>query len=409
MTPVSGGGASPTIEGMAMSYAKAIAVSRAPMIALAAVGVFWGTFAASVPELKQASQLSDADMGLALLFSAMGGIVAMYLSPRIGEMLGRRVLPVSGMLLVGGYLLLSVAQGFGAFAGALLFSGLMVALLDVSANVRISVLEERHAMPLMNLNHAMFSFAFAGGAFVTGMARAAGFGADQILPAMALVGLLFAAAMHEGKGWQSAPPPDASQPTRLPWFLILLTGGILFASFIGENATEAWSALLIERTLGAPEGTGGFGPTMLGIAMGVIRLSGQALAHRLGEGRLILFSAILGIAGAMTIALAVSVPMAVVGVAIMGAGMAVIVPSANSLLGRLVRPDLRGLAISRAWMVGFVGFFVGPSAMGFVAEHLGLRAAFIAAALLVATIIPSVLTLMQASARGVGTAPTARR
>ncbi|WP_417606485.1 MFS transporter [Primorskyibacter flagellatus] len=381
-----------------MSYTKAIAVSRAPMLALTAVGAFWGTFAASVPDLKQTAGLSDADMGLALLFSAVGGFVAMYLSPRIGALLGRRVLPVSGALLVGGYLLLSLADGFASFAAAMLFSGLMVALLDVSANVRISVLEERHGMPLMNVNHAMFSFAFAGGALVTGIARRAGYGPDQILPVMALAGLALAVFMHEGRQWRGSPPPDMTQPAHLPWTLILLTGGILFASFIGENATEAWSALLIERTLGAAEGTGGFGPSMLGLAMGVIRLCGQAAARWLGEGPLILWSAVLGVVGALTIALAVNVPMAIAGVAVMGAGMAVIVPCANSLLGRLVRPDQRSLVISRAWMVGFVGFFVGPSMMGLIAEHLGLRMAFIATALLVATIIPSVLTLMRASA-----------
>ncbi|WP_116599516.1 MFS transporter [Primorskyibacter marinus] len=380
-----------------MSYSKAIAVSRAPMLALTAVGTFWGTFAASVPDLKQAAGLSDADMGLALLFSALGGFVAMYLSPRIGALLGRRVLPVSGALLVGGYLLLSLADGFASFAAAMLFSGLMVALLDVSANVRISVLEERHNMPLMNVNHAMFSFAFAGGALVTGIARRAGYGPDQILPVMALAGLALAVFMHEGRAWRGSPPPDTSQPAHMPWMLILLTGGILFASFIGENATEAWSALLIERTLGAAEGTGGFGPSMLGLAMGVIRLLGQAAARWLGEGPLILWSAILGVVGALTIALAVNVPMAIAGVAVMGAGMAVIVPCANSLLGRLVRPDQRSLVISRAWMVGFVGFFIGPSMMGLIAEHLGLRMAFIATAMLVATIIPSVLTLMRAS------------
>lgn len=381
-----------------MSYTKAIAVSRAPMLALTAVGTFWGTFAASVPDLKQAAGLSDADMGLALLFSAVGGFVAMYLSPRIGGLLGRRVLPVSGALLVGGYLLLSLADGFATFAGAMLFSGLMVALLDVSANVRISVLEERHGMPLMNVNHAMFSFAFAGGALVTGIARRAGYGPDQILPVMALAGLALAVFMHEGRQWRGSPPPDMTQPAHLPWTLILLTGGILFASFIGENATEAWSALLIERTLGAAEGTGGFGPSMLGLAMGVIRLFGQVAARWLGEGPLILWSAILGVVGALMIALAVNVPMAIAGVAVMGAGMAVIVPCANSLLGRLVRPDQRSLVISRAWMLGFVGFFVGPSMMGLIAEHLGLRMAFIATAMLVATIIPSVLTLMRASA-----------
>jgi MFS family permease len=370
------------------------------MFALGAVGVFWGTFAACVPDLKQASSLSDADMGLALLCSAFGGFAAMYFSPRIGAFLGRLGLPIAGSGLACGYLLLGAAQGAASFSAALVCAAFMVALLDVIANVSISVLEERHERPLMNLNHAMFSFAFASGAFVTGLARGAGYGSDQILPVMAVVGLVLAGATFEGPRWCGVPSPDRSQPARLPWLLVVLTGGILFASFVGENTAEAWSALFIERTLGAPEGIGALGPSTLGLIMGIVRLIGQAAARWLGEGRLILWSALLGTAGGLMIALAVTVPMAIVGVAVMGAGMAVIVPSANSLLGRMVRPDQRGLAISRAWMVGFVGFFVGPSMTGLLAEHVGLRVAFAATALLVATIIPSVLTLVRASDRG---------
>lgn len=72
-------------------------------------------------------------------------------------------------------------------------------------------------------------------------------------------------------------------------------------------------------------------------------------------------------------------------------GVAVIVPSANSILGKLVRPDQRGHAISRAWMIGFTGFFIGPSAMGMISQAVGLRVAFLTVAVLLATIIPLIL------------------
>ncbi len=115
---------------------------------------------------------------------------------------------------------------------------------------------------------------------------------------LALLCLGLAAAMWEGRGRLAAPEPDA-RPTpgasATPWLAILLTAVILFAGFVGENATEAWSALHIERTLGGAAGEGSFGPFMLGLTMAVGRFSGQFVADRLGEARLILWSAVLGI------------------------------------------------------------------------------------------------------------------
>ena len=172
---------------------------------------------------------------------------------------------------------------------------------------------------------------------------------------------------------------------------------------MGENAAEAWSALHIERTLGGAPGEGSFGPAMLGFVMGVGRLFGQAVSERLGHGRAIFWSAALGILGALTIAGAPDVPMAMTGVAVTALGMAVIVPSANSILGARVTETERAHALSRAWMFGIVGFFLGPALMGGVAELFGLRMSFVAIAIVIALILPAVHLLthrMDAVAQG---------
>ena len=166
-----------------------------------------------------------------------------------------------------------------------------------------------------------------------------------------------------------------------------------FAGFVGENATEAWSALHIERTLGAPAGEGSFGPATLGLVMFLGRLGGQFAASRFGEARLILVSAVLGSLGAVIIALAPTKAVVLAGVAVVALGMAVIVPATNSIVGRAVSDAARPVAISRAWMAGLVGFFIGPAMMGGLAELASLRLSFAAVALIVATIVPAVLAL----------------
>ena len=375
-----------------MSIVVESRVSRAPMAALAAVGVFWGGFAAYVPDIKLAAGASDRDFGLALILSAVGGIVAMTLAPRYGARAGRIALPLSGALLVPAFGLPLLGQSVPALALALFGMGAAVSLLDITANVRISVLEARHRLHLMNLNHAMFSFAFAGAAFVASLLRRAGQGPEVALPLLAIAGAALALLMVE-RDWRPAPEAPQDADRRAPWPVILPAAAILFAAFISENATEAWSALHIERTLGGPAGDGGFGPMMLGLTMGVGRMSGQFAARRLGESALVFGSACVGVVGALVIAAAPAPWVAVAGVGLVGLGVAVVVPSANSILGHLVRPDQRAVAISRAWMIGFTGFFFGPSAMGLIAQMASLRVAFVAVALMLGSILVSVTLL----------------
>ncbi|MGJ8585161.1 MAG: MFS transporter [Marinosulfonomonas sp.] len=379
-----------------MSFLRIIALSRAPIAALMAVGVFWGAFSALIPDIKASVGASDQQFGLALIVTSVGGMCSTYLVPRIGHALGRITLPVLGAILALAFFYPLLASNIYVLGVAFFFIGPSVSMLDISANVRISVLESRNKLHLMNFIHAMFSFAFAGSAFAAAMARKAGYGPSDVLPVMSLVCVGLVLLMWESEDRYGPPMLDAEEApagTKPPWTAIILTAIILFAAFLGENATEAWSALHIERTLGGAAGEGGLGPATLGLVMGVARLFGQVAAQRFGEAKLIFWSAVLGVIGTMVISLAPSQLVVLAGVAVVGLGMAVVVPSVNSMLGRLVREDQRAHAISRAWMFGMLGFFIGPSMMGIVSEYFGLRVAFFVVALVVAVMIPAILAL----------------
>ena len=272
--------------------------------------------------------------------------------------------------------------------------GATVAMLDITANVEISAREVQKKTHLMGVAHAMFSFAFAATAFGCGLARQAGYGPDQVFPILAVICIgIIALTISPRDQILTSQEDDTASGRRAPWVAIILTGVILFASFIGENATEAWSALHIERTLGAEAGHGSLGPATLGLVMGFGRLAGHTVAERLGHARVIFWSAALGIIGALIIAAAQTPFIVIVGVSVIALGMAVIVPSANSILGAYVTEAQRSHALSRAWMVGIVGFFIGPAMMGGIAELFGLRMSFVAVALIVALILPSIVVL----------------
>lgn len=377
-----------------MPVRSLLAVSRRPMLMLAAVGLFWGAMAGFMPDLKARVGASDGVMGLVLLAPALGSLLAMLAAPRLIRRLGRWLVPATLAALSLALVLPLAAGSVPALAVVLGLAGATVAFCDIAANVTISELEARHARPLMNANHAMFSLAFGLTALVVAGARGNGAGLVEVLPALAGVSLgflVFSMVWRADHATAEAPADRASG--KVPWGVVLLAALILLASFIGENATEAWSALHIERSLGAPAGAGALGPAMLGFSMAAIRLAGQGLAVRLGEVRLIVSSALIGAIGALIIALAPAQSVAIVGTAVTGLGMAVIVPSTNTLLGRKIGAGSRAVALSRAWAIGMLGFFLGPAMMGGLAELGSLRTSFGAVALLVALIVPVVLRL----------------
>lgn len=372
-----------------MSLISALRLSRQPALAFAAMGLCWGAFAAFVPVLKAGLGASDALFGGLLLGSSVGLLTAMWLAPVVDARLGARALPVAAALLAAAFLLPGLAPVPAAFAGALLMVGVMSGLTDVVMNARVSELETAHRRSLMNLNHAMFSLAYAASAFCTGLAREAGLPPPAVFATIALI------------VWAMTPFMVISTPRAsgeeeggaFPVALVAWGGGIVLIAFLVENSMEGWSALHIERTLGGGAAEGAFGPAILGLTMGFGRLMGQVVAERVREAPVILGASALAAFGLLLAATA-SVPAAAyLGFGIAGLGVSVIAPMALALVGRNARDSERTKAISRAAVIGFMGFFIGPPTIGFISEVTSLRVAFALVALLL-ILVPLMLAML---------------
>lgn len=157
-----------------MELRRVAVASRATAAALGALGIFWGGFAAWLPEYKARAGVDDGLFGTLLLGTAAGGMAAMALAPQLGRLLGARVLPLAALVMA-----LSALAPLGIGSGlslglALLAMGAAMSSLDIAANVRVSELEHETGLPLMNFNHALFSAGFGLSALAMGAVRRAG-------------------------------------------------------------------------------------------------------------------------------------------------------------------------------------------------------------------------------------------
>lgn len=358
----------------ARMFLSDLRLSRAPAAGFVTVGMFWGSFAGLVPDLKAAINASDGTFGITMLIASFGAFAAMWLAPRVDAKLGARALQASAFALALAFLLPGLAFEPVFFTVAMVLASAGSGCLDVIMNTRISSIEADAKRPLMNLNHALFSFAYAGAALATGVFREVGSGPATVFAVMFGVTVALLAVMHH-------PPAEISDDTsarkvKARAALIWFGGVIILIGFLAEQSTEAWSALHLERGLGGSAAQGALGPAILGLTMGVGRLSGQVIAGYVRATHALQIAAVIAAIGISVAASAQTLSLAYLGFAVLGLGVSIIAPMAYSAVGERVSNQERAAVITRISVIGYMGFFIGPPLMGGLSELFGLPVSF---------------------------------
>ncbi len=360
--------------------------ARAPFAAFAAMGVLWGGFAADLPDIKTMLEVDAQTLGLLLFATPFAAVSAMLVAPAFGVWARGWALPLATISMALAFSLPGMAGSVWLFPLAMLAAGAGTGLTDVIMNARVADLENRHSQPLMNLCHAAYSFGLAGGAMLVGALRSAQFGPAPTLGTIAVIaGLLALLTIEKDGAIHGLAKPKDKGAARLG-LVPLIGGAIVLIAFLTENAAENWSALHIEQTLGGSPAAGAMGPAAMAITMGFARLAGQGMAQRVAGHVLLTCGAALSATGALVAAAATSPAMAYGGFIIMGLGSSVIAPTAFSMVGQMAHPAARARAVARATLLGYFGYFFGPPFVGFLAGQFGLRAAFVFAAVLLASV-----------------------
>lgn len=148
---------------------------------LAALFVFFAfsaavaDFLARIPQFKEDLELDDAQLGLALLGSPVGALVAVQLAgTAAGRWGSKRVARVS---VIGGCLALllpAFAWDLPSLAVGLLVLGMLMGFTDVAVNAQGVAIEQHLRRPIMNSLHGGYSLGGLFGALVGSGAAALG-------------------------------------------------------------------------------------------------------------------------------------------------------------------------------------------------------------------------------------------
>ncbi|MFF9003486.1 MFS transporter [Streptomyces achromogenes] len=339
-------------------------------------GSVTGSFATRVPWIQEHAGLSAGRLGFALAFTAFGAACAMPLAGRVTHRFGSRT-ALRGLLALWTLALVlpSVAPNLVTLCLALFAYGAASGMSDVAMNALGVEVERLLGRSVMSGLHGMWSAgALTGSAAGT---LAAHLGADARLH-FALASAVLTVLGWTVCGWvlDVQPAEDEEPPPRfaLPPRSALLIGAVGFCAVFAEGATLDWSAVFLRDRLDSSAGLAASATTGSMLTMAVARIAGDAVVNRFGAVRTVRAGGALAVLGGLLIVFARHPAPAMAGFALMGLGIAVVVPLCFAAAGHAgPRPSQ---AIAGVATVTYTSGLIAPSLIGGVAQATSLMVSF---------------------------------
>ena len=333
-------------------------------------GIVLGVWATQVPLIKARLALPDASLGGALLCLALGACAAMPLAGPLAERRGAASVIRLGVLLAAPALpAAAMAPGLPTLCLALAVFGMGVGAIDVAMNAHAVAVEHALGRPVLSSLHAMWSLGgLAGSAGGAALLAVLPPGREAALPALLAAALAAAVLLTAPAAMLPATPRTPSPgPAPRPWRDpgLLLVGALMCGSFVVEGAMLDWSGVYLLGTRLMPASVAALGYSAFSAAMVAMRLAGDRVRVRLGSGGA-LWLALLGLAGLALALLAPGRLGSLAGFALVGAGIANVVPVLFALAGR--RASSPAAAIGVAASIGYAGVLGGPPLLGLIAQ-----------------------------------------
>ncbi|MBX9396063.1 MFS transporter [Streptomyces sp. TRM72054] len=339
-------------------------------------GAVTGSFATRVPWIQDHASVSPGQLGLALAFPALGASVAMPLAGRISHRFGART-ALRGLLALWTLALVlpALAPNLLALCLALFTFGATAGMSDVAMNALGVEVENRLGRSIMSGLHGMWS----AGALIgsAGGTLAAHLGTDARLhhalaaACLTLLGLLACTwVLDLQPAEDEEPPPRFALPPRSA----LLIGAVGFCAVFAEGASLDWSAVYLKDELGTSAGLAAACTTGFTLTMALARIAGDKVVDRYGSVRTVRTGGVLATAGGLLIVLANHPAAAMAGFALMGLGIAVVVPLCFAAAGRSGPNPSQ--AIAGVATITYTSGLIAPSAIGTLAQATSLVVSF---------------------------------
>ena len=350
---------------------------RAIALVFAVHGAVAGTLTTCIPWLSSHYHLSPGLLGMVLFCPPIGAFVAMPMASRLAHRLGgRRTLRLLIALWCVLLPLPALAPSPPFLFGAFLLFGAGAGISDVVMNAHGVSVERQLGRSIISGLHGLWCVGslLAGGLGIL----AADYRVGARTHLLATAAVLLAVALIAGRGLAPDGPTATGAPAprrfSLPTKAILGIGVVGFFGTFAEGATTNWAGVYVIKVADAGPGAAALAFTVFTSCMAGTRLVGDRFIRRFGAVAVVRTGGSLAALGGLVMVSARTPWLCMVGLALIGIGIAVVVPLVFAAAGRTGASAGEGVA--GVATITYLSGLIAPAATGWTAGALSYPAAF---------------------------------
>lgn len=350
-------------------------------------GLCFASWASRIPSIQERLSLNDATLGAILFALPAGFFVSLpFAGWLIGKAGSRNVVIPSAALYGISLACIGLSDTVQTIAITLFMFGFFANLLNISINTQAVLVEALYKKKLMATFHGLWSLAgFAGAAIGTWMIGSA---IDPFQHFMVIcISFLLVNGFVAFYLVKKDQPSEEKRPVfAMPDKSLIGLGAIAFCSMMAEGAMFDWSGIYFAKVVEVDHEWTGLGYTTFMIAMAGTRFLADGLSNRFGLKKILQASGVLTTAGLLLAVLYPQLFPSLVGFLLIGMGVSSVVPMVYSVAGKskILSP---GTALTAVSSMGFMGFLIGPPAIGFIAQAGSLKGSFLGLTLMSTAVV----------------------
>ncbi|RUQ87864.1 MFS transporter [Labedella gwakjiensis] len=352
-------------------------------------GLGYAVVVTALPSFQSRHAL-DATMVAVILLgvcvaASLGSILADLVAVRAGS---RSAVRVGFLLQVAGLAVAALSPSVVLFIAAIAVYGIGLGAIDASSNMQGVLVERRIDRPALGRFFAAYTVGAIVGAVAMSLALALTLGAvAALLVAAALQVVLVLVVVPRLDGTRAARPPrdERSAPTAaLPRAPIVALGLVVLAAFTVDAGVSTWSSVHL-TALGVGAAVAPLGYALYQAAVLASRLGTDPLTRRIGRSGTAVAGVAVGVLGGLVVALVPGSAAALVGFALSGLAVGVLVPVAFGAAGDVL-PARSDEVIARVNLFNYGGALLGAVGIGALIDGVGGLAFLIPAVILLAAV-----------------------
>lgn len=339
------------------------------------MGAMYGSWIARLSDIQARLNLSESEVGVALMGFAVGSLLITPLTVFVLRALGTgKATFWSTLFLCFAFIFPALATGKWVLAALLSMAGMSMSLLNISMNSAAGALEKRDEINILSSCHGMFSVGLFLGATSSGWVSKLGFSFFWHIVIAGLVVSFIALLIRP----IIVTMPDADNDNTgfvFPSKAVLGLGLISACFTMGEGAIADWSSIYLRDVVGSGPFISSLGLAIFAIGMAVGRFGGDRIRSLFSSKNILSIGGLMTTVGLLIVALFPVEHVVISAFLFAGLGLSSVVPVLYSESTKV--PGVQAnIGLASVATFSTLGFMLGPPIIGFVSEGFGLVTAF---------------------------------